>query len=330
VISSRILVTGASGFIGQHLCPFLVDKGRNVVACLRTESSLGTLVQRKESIEIIRTPRLQSARDIVNELRGVEVIIHLGGRAHVMREHSVDPLAEFRAANVETTRILAHAAIEAGVRRFVFVSSIKVNGESTDRSPFTADDTPRFCDSYGQSKFEAEECLRNSADGSAMEFVIVRPPLVYGPGVKGNFLSLLKSVHSGIPLPLGSLKNKRSLISIFNLVEFLNVVIDHDAAANNRFVVADQQDVSIPELIRSICILMRTSPQLLPCPVPVLRLLGLVSGKRRAVQRLCEPLIVDRSKVNELLGWHAPTTLEYGLERTVEWFIHKSLASAFN
>jgi UDP-glucose 4-epimerase len=201
------------------------------------------------------------------------------------------------------------------------MSSIKVNGEATYGDAFCADDPPGFCDPYGQSKWEAEERLREIAVGANMEWVVVRSPLVYGPGVRGNFLALLKSIFRRIPLPVGSLHNSRSLVSVFNLSDFLSHLLDHPAAANNRFLVNDQHDVSTPDLIRRIAVALHCQPRIIPCPEAVLRAAGAVLRRKEAVQRLCSSLVIDTQKAKDLLGWSAPTTLDWGLDRTAEWFL---------
>jgi nucleoside-diphosphate-sugar epimerase len=208
-----------------------------------------------------------------------------------------------------------------GVKRFIYMSSIKVNGEVTSGTPFRADDSPGYRDPYGQSKWEAEERLRQTAEAAHMEWVIVRPPLVYGPGVGGNFLSLMWSVLRRTPLPVGSLRNSRSLVSDFNLTDFLSLLVDHPAAANNRFLVTDPHDISTPELIRHLAAALGCPHRILPCPEAVLRLAGTVLKRQSTIDRLCSSLVVDRQKTKDLLGWSAPTTLDWGLDRTAEWFL---------
>jgi UDP-glucose 4-epimerase len=264
---------------------------------------------------------LSADADLPKALLNVDAVIHLAGRAHVMHETAADPLHEFRLVNVGGTESLASIAAQRGVKRFIYVSSIKVNGEATNGNPFCADDPPGYCDSYGQSKWEAEERLRQIAVGANMEWVIVRPPLVYGPGVRGNFLALLKSVFRGTPLPVGSLHNSRSLVSVFNLSDFLSLLLDHPGAANNRFLVSDQHDISTPDLVRRVAVALHCPPRIIPCPEAVLRMAGTVLRRKAAIERLCSSLAVDRQKAKDILGWSATTTLDWGLDRTAEWFL---------
>jgi UDP-glucose 4-epimerase len=238
-----------------------------------------------------------------------------------MHETDANPLEAFRAVNVAGTEALASTAAQMGVKRFIYMSSIKVNGEVTSGTPFRADDSPGYCDPYGQSKWEAEERLRQIAEASNMEWVIVRPPLVYGPGVRGNFLCLMWSIFRRTPLPVGSLHNSRSLVSDFNLTDFLSLVVDHPAAANNRFLVTDPHDISTPDLIRHVATALGCPHRILPCPEAVLRLAGKVLKKQTTIDRLCSSLVVDRQKTKDLLGWSAPTTLDWGLDRTAAWFL---------
>jgi len=252
---------------------------------------------------------------------GVDAVIHLAGRAHVMRETAVDPLAEFRKANVMGLANIASVALLRGVNRFIFLSSIKVNGESTTDRAFKADDLPGYCDPYGQSKWEAEERLRRIATGTSMEWVIVRPPLVYGPHVRGNFLQLMKSAAHGIPLPLGGVHNRRSLVSVYNLSEFLSQIVDHPGASNSRFLVSDAEDMSTPELIRRMAAAMHRPSRVLPCPESILRLSGTLLGQKAKIQRLCSSLVLDKHKTTEMLGWTAQRSVDWGLERTAEWFL---------
>jgi nucleoside-diphosphate-sugar epimerase len=240
-----------------------------------------------------------------------------------MRETADDPLSEFRRVNLDITKSFALAAVQCGVKRFIYLSSIKVNGEATDGRPFFADDQPGFSDCYGQSKWEAEECLVQIATETDMEWVIVRPPLVYGPEVRGNFLALMKCVFRRMPLPVGSLHNCRSLVSVYNLNDLLCLLVDHSGAANNRFLVSDREDVSTPDLVRRMAVALHCSAQIVRCPEKVLYLAGNLLRQNAAVQRLCSSLVLDREKTNKCLGWSAPTTLDWGLDRTAEWFLSR-------
>ena len=317
----NVLVTGANGFIGQNLCSRLVESGKQVTACIREQADASALQEISGPVKIHRLFSLGAENDLSKALSHVDVVIHLAGRAHVMHEIVADPLKEFRRVNVGGTERLASIAAKMGVRRFIYVSSIKVNGEGTKRLPFGADDSPGYCDPYGQSKWEAEERLRQIAEIAQMEWVVVRPPLVYGPAVRGNFLTLLKTVLRQLPFPVGSLHNAKSLVSVFNLNDFISLLVDHPAAANNRFMVADERDISTPDLIRSVAAALHCPVRIVPCPELVLRFVGSALNRKAAIDRLCSSLVVDRQKTKDLFGWSAPTTLDWGLERTVSWFL---------
>jgi UDP-glucose 4-epimerase len=253
-------------------------------------------------------------------LAGADAVIHLAGRAHVMHETAADPLAEFRSVNVAGTEQVCACAANAGVRRFIYLSSIKVNGEETAGSPFQADDQPHFSDFYGQSKWEAEQRLRAIAEEAGMEWVCVRPPLVYGPGVRGNFLSLMKILSRGVPLPLRGIHNKRSLVSVYNLCDFLERVMVHPGAANQRFLVKDQEDISTVELIRYLAAVLGKEPRLLWVPAGALTLVGKLLHREDAIHRLCSSLLVSTDKAKERLGWRAPMPVMAGLKATGTWF----------
>jgi nucleoside-diphosphate-sugar epimerase len=321
----HVVVTGANGFIGRHLCRALVESNREVTACIRAGADASVLGDFSDSLRIWRLPASGFGANLSGIIRNADAVIHLAGRAHVMHESADDPLFEFRKVNVLETENLASIVVRSGVRRFIYLSSIKVNGEVTEGRAFFADDQPNYCDHYGQSKWEAEERLRQIAMGTKMEWVVVRPPLVYGPGVRGNFLALLKCVARGIPLPVGSLHNRRSLVSVYNLSDFLCLLLDHPGAANGRFLVSDREDISTSDLIRYMAAALHCSARIVNCPRAVLRLAGTLLGKNAAVQRLCSSLVLDREKTRECLGWSAPKTLEWGLNRTAEWFLRNEL-----
>ena len=313
----RIAVTGASGFIGSALVARLLARQFNVHKVTRS------------SVEIV----------------GVECAIHCAARAHIMRDEALDPLTEYRRGNVQHTLKLARQAAAAGVRRFVFLSSVKVNGGRTDalppslrgpngamaiegrRSPrsardlgtaFTANDAPAPEDAYGVSKWEAEQGLWQIASQTGMEVVVVRPPLVYGPGVKGNFARLLDLVRSGMPLPLAAVNNRRSFIGLDNLVDLLIRFVDHPKAAGQTLLVSDGHDLSTPELLRMIANAMERPARLFPVPVPLLRFAGRALGRLNEVDRLVGSLQVDSSATRELLGWTPPVSVEEGVRRMVE------------
>ena len=251
-----------------------------------------------------------------DELVDCDVVVHLAARVHVMYDASIDPLAEFRRVNVQGTLNLARQAAASGVRRFVFISSIKVNGEATQPGqPFTADDAPAPLDAYGISKMEAEQGLRELAAQTGMEVVIIRPPLVYGPGVKANFAAMMRWLQRGVPLPLGAIHNQRSLVALDNLVDLIVTCLTHPAAANQTFLVSDDEDVSTTELLRRMGQAMGKPARLLPVPVSWLKVGAAMVGKRDAAQRLSGSLQVDIEKTCRLLGWVPPISLDEGLRR---------------
>jgi UDP-4-keto-D-QuiNAc 4-reductase len=322
----HVVVTGANGFIGQHLCRKLVESGRHVTACVREGADASVFSNLAPSLSLNRLPSLGFKADLSQLFRNADVVLHLAGRAHVMQESAEEPLAEFRRVNVEGTETLASIAAQTGVKRFIYLSSIKVNGEATNGRAFRADDLPGYCDPYGQSKWEAEERLCQIAKPTAMEWVIVRPPLVYGPQVPGNFRALMRCAFRGIPLPVGSLHNSRSLVSVYNLCDLLSLLIDHPAAANSRFLVSDAEDVSTPELVRRIAAGIRRPPRIIPCPEWLLRATGRALGKEAVIQRLCSSLVLDKRETSKVLGWHAPFSLDWGINRTAEWFLNWAAA----
>jgi nucleoside-diphosphate-sugar epimerase len=252
-------------------------------------------------------------------LSGVDVVAHLAARVHVMHEGSADPLAAFRRVNVEGTVQLARCAAAAGVRRLVFLSSVKVNGESSAR-PFTEADAPAPADAYGTSKWEAELALAALARDGAFEVVTLRPPLVYGPGVRANFLRLMQAVVLGIPLPLGAIDNRRSLVYLGNLVDAIVACLAHPDVADRTWLVSDGEDLSTPVLVRRLASALAVRPRLLPVPPAMLRVLGALIGKRAAVERLTGSLQVDSTALRHAAGWSPPFTVDQGLADTARWF----------
>jgi nucleoside-diphosphate-sugar epimerase len=249
-------------------------------------------------------------------LSGVQTVIHLAARVHVMHDTTADPLTAFRAVNVEGTLNLAHQAAAAGIKRFVFISSVKVNGERTlPGQPFTEADAPSPQDAYAMSKYEAEQGLHQIAANTGMEVVIIRPPLVYGPGVKANFAALMRAVQRGWPMPLGAVHNQRSLVALDNLVDFIVTCITHPQAANQTFLVSDGQDLSAAELVRGMAKAADVPVRLLPVPVWALRAGATLLGRGDVVQRLCGNLQVDIGKARTLLGWAPPFSVAQGLLR---------------
>lgn len=302
-----ILVTGANGLIGRALCLRLQRDGAAVRAAVR-QSGPGS--------QAVVVGDINASTDWGAALQGVSVVVHLAARVHVMADTADDPLAEFRRVNVQGTLNLARQAVVAGVKRFVFVSSVKVNGEFTQPgAAFQESDLPDPQDDYAISKHEAEQGLRAMADAAGLELVIVRPPLVYGPGVKANFNALMRAIAKGWPLPLGAIHNQRSLVALDNLVDFLVTCMFHPRGAGQTFLVSDGQDMSTAELARGLAQALGVSVRLLPVPVWVLQLAGRLVGKRDAVQRLCANLQVNGTKGWAMLGWTPPVTVQEGLRR---------------
>jgi len=308
-----ILVTGGTGFVGSALLPVLQSQFHEVTAVGRRTQDKSHAGLRSFGVGNIDGATMWST-----ELRGTDAVIHLAARVHVMLDTVSDPLAEFRRVNTEGTLNLARQAAKAGVRRLVYLSSIKVNGETTasDR-PFTPNDLASPQDPYGISKHEAEVGLREISRTTGMQVVIIRPALVFGKGAKGNFKSLMKLVASGIPHPLASINNLRSFVGIDNLVDFIVTCLEHPAAANETFMVSDGEDLSTPDLIRRMARAMNRPARLLPVPVWALKAGASLLGKGDAVQRLCGNLQVDISKARSLLGWVPLVSVDEGLRRAV-------------
>lgn len=319
----KILVTGASGFIGAALLRSLAAGApRQVVAASRSEISAPVT-----GSSAVRVADLGGDTDWGRALSGVRTVIHLAARVHVMRDASPDPLAEFRRANVDATLNLARQAAAAGAERFIFLSSIKVNGEaSAPGRPFTAADAPAPGDAYAISKYEAEQGLRALSTQSAMTVLTIRPPLVYGPGVRANFLRLMALVDRGIPLPLGAIRNARSMVSIWNLCDLIRTAVDAPALHPGVLMVADGEDLSTPELIRRIAAAMRRPARLFSVPVPVLETLGRLAGKAGQVARLCDSLAVDISATRQALNWMPPMSVDEALRSTAQWFVREGRA----
>ena len=333
---TTILVTGANGFVGHALCDSLLQHGYHVRGAVRSNDVI-------LNSRILRIPvgEINTLTDWSAALAGVDVVIHLAARVHVMNETSSDPLTEFRLTNVDGTEHLARSAAASGVKRLVFVSSIKVNGESTFptssntkqippspplekwgilRQVFSETDEADPQDPYGVSKWEAEQALHRVAAETGLEVVIVRPPLVYGAGVKGNFAQMLKVLAKGIPLPLASVSNLRSLVYLGNFVDALLICATHPAAAGQTYLVSDGEDVSTPALLRQLGAAMGHPARLLPCPPVLLKLAGRVLGRSDQVERLLGSLQVDSSKIRRELGWRPPYTLQQGLQATGGWY----------
>ena len=312
-----LLITGASGFVGSALCQRLATvEGLTPRAALRRGSPLSL-----SGIDAVTVADLSADTDWQAALIDVDVVVHAAARVHVMKETATDSLAEFRRVNVQGTLNLARQAAAAGVRRFIFISSIKVNGETSQPGqPLHADDTPAPQDAYGVSKHEAEQGLQAVAAETGMEVVVIRPVLVYGPGVKANFLSMMRWLERGVPLPLGAVHNRRSLVSLGNLVDLIITCVDHPAAAGQTFLASDGEDVSLSELLRALGQTLGRPARLVPVPAALLQTGAALLGRRDLAQRLLSSLQVDITKNHQLLGWRPPYTLEQGLAATAHAF----------
>ena len=311
----KVLVTGASGFVGQAV--LLRLNGMSGVTAIGSVRRAAMFADAGAPIATVG--ELSAQTDWSGALAGVQAVVHTAARVHVMQEAAVDPLAEFRRVNVQGTLNLARQAAAAGVRRFVFVSSIKVNGEATQPgSRFTADDVPAPLDAYGVSKMEAEQGLLALSAQTGMEVVIIRPPLVYGPGVKANFAAMMRWLRRGVPLPLGAIHNRRSLVALDNLVDLIVLCLTHPTAANRTFLVSDGEDVSTTQLLRRMGQALGRPPRLIPVPASILKLAAAMVGKSDVAHRLCGSLQVDISKTRQLLGWTPPLSLDEGLKRAAE------------
>lgn len=310
----RIVITGTSGFVGRALCSQAVEQGLTVRGAKRSCS--GT----PEAIESVAVGDIDGNTDWSGALKGCDVVLHLAARAHIMHDSALDPLAEFRKINVDGTLNLARQASKAGVKRFVFISSIKVNGEGTQLGQaFTADDVAAPEDAYGISKGEAEAGLRQLSQETGIEVVIIRPPLVYGPEAKGNFSSIMRWVARGWPLPLGAVtRNRRSFVALDNLVDLILTCVDHPQAANQTFLVSDGEDLSTTELLRRMGKALNRPARLMPVPAGLLAFAARLLGKKAVAQRLLGSLQVDMGKTCELLDWNPPVSVDEGLRRAVE------------
>lgn len=316
----RVLVTGANGFVGQALIRHLLTKGFYVRAAFRTAEALqrsNLAAISSSAFEPVVVGDIDVNPDWSAALQNIDVIVHLAARVHVMREHVADPLLAFRQANVVATQHLATAAVNLGIKRFIFLSSIHVNGQSTltNTRGFTETDLPQPHGAYAQSKWEAEQWLTEYSQNTGLETVIIRPSLVYGQGVKGNFASMLNIIKRGIPLPLASVQNRRSFIYIENLCDAISVCISHPRAASQTYVVSDNEIVSTPELIRLMANALGKIPKLWPFPSRLIYFLGKITGQTSTVERLLGSLVVDNSKIKQSLHWMPPYTLKQGIQR---------------
>lgn len=313
----RVLITGANGFVGRALCKRMSNDSWDVIGIGRESQNS---VDLSERIRIYRLDLSETDTDISDILEGVDVVVHCAARVHVLKETARDPLAEFRIVNTDGTKKLACQAAVAGVKRFVFMSTIGVNGDCSGKTAYTENDRVFPRNPYSISKYEAEKALLKISRETGIEVVITRAPLVYGPGNPGNFLSLLRIVSRGIPLPLASVSNKRSLIFIGNLVDALATCVSHPVAAGKTYLVSDREDVSTPELIIRVACALGKTAHLFPFPPVLIRLAGVMTGKTASVNRLLGSLAVDCSRIGQELDWKPPFTMEQGLHETAEWY----------
>lgn len=317
-----MLLTGATGFIGSALTQHLYQQNHSIkVAVRRIHNTQPSTIQQKLVGDLLLYTNW------TNTFNDVDTIIHLAARAHILKDQATNPLAAFRETNTYATLNLAQQAANAGVRRFIFISSIGVNGNQTYAEPFTAEDTPNPAEPYAQSKHEAEIGLRQIAIETGMEVVIIRPPLVYGANAPGNFGQLIKTVARGIPLPLGNIHNQRSLVALPNLIDLITTCIDHPAAANQTFLVSDDEDLSTTELLQRLSHALGKPARLLPIPQSWLETTLTLLGKRSITQRLYGNLQVDISKTRDLLGWIPPISVDEALRQTAQTYLQQSRTS---
>ena len=311
----KVFVTGANGFIGKALCKRLLCENSIVFGAVRN----GKVSQVSPGVAAVEIGDINKTTNWSDALSEADFVVHTAARVHTLNDPSHDPLTAYRKVNVQGTEHLARESAKSGVKRFIFLSSVKVNGEESWK-PYTETDTPAPVDSYGISKMEAELKLRKVAVETGMAVVILRPPLVYGPGVKANFLKLLQTVDRGTPLPFAGVKNQRSLIYVENLVDAIVACVRHPNASNQTYLVSDGGDVSTPELIRMMSALLHKRPRLFSVPGLCLHIASRIAGKGPTIDRLIGSLTVDTAKITQELGWSPPFTLVEGLEETVAWF----------
>lgn len=309
---NSVLVTGANGFVGNPLCEVLAKQNWIVRGAVRSQ------IKNEQYIEWITIDDINRETDWSKALKDIDVVIHLAARVHIMEEKSAKPLAEFREVNVEGTRQLAIQAANAGIKRFVYVSSIKVNGEKTTDKPFNESDPVDPQDAYGVSKYEAELALHEVAANTGLEIVIIRPPLIYGPGVKGNFLHLIRVIKTGLPLPFASINNLRSLLYVGNLVDAMILCATHPNAAGKTYLISDGNDISTPGLIKMMAEILGYKVRLINCSTWILKCFSKLVRKENQMNRLLDSLQVDNCKLSLDLGWKPKFTLQEGLKKTFE------------
>jgi nucleoside-diphosphate-sugar epimerase len=317
----NLLVTGANGFIGSGLCKKVLDMGGYVRGTVRPSPCRNIL---PSGVDVVPVEEIGPLTDWSNVMSGVDTVVHLAARVHVINPVAAHVSDTYRSLNVAGTERLARMAAASGIRRLIYMSTVKVNGQGKS-SPYTEKDNPKPVDPYAVSKWEAEKVLHEIAGETGLEVVVLRPPLVYGPGVKANFLELIKTVDKGIPLPLASVNNQRSFIYLENLVDAVIICIKHPKAAGQTYFVSDGENVSTPELIRRISSALARPVRLFPFPPGTLKMAGIITGKSAAMDRLLGSLTVDCSKICHELDWQAPFSMEQGLKETAKWYIKKKV-----
>ncbi len=316
-MDKKVLITGANGFVGQAVCQHLTDAKFIVRKALRQQRD--NQVQPQDDCQIVG--EISTNTDWSQALSGIDSIVHLAARVHVMNDSVSDPLSEFRKVNVAGTINLAKQAVRANVRRFIFVSSIKVNGEKTEGNYFTESDVPAPQDPYGISKFEAEQSLLEIARLTGLEVVILRPPLMYGPAVKANFYQLMNAIYKRWPLPLGKVNNQRSLLYVSTFADAIKTCLIHPNASGKTFLVSDEKSLSTAELIEKMGHFLQSSPRLFNIPVAWMKLGGKCLGKASVIDRLTSSLVIDSNKIRQELSWASPYSFDAGIQKTAEWFL---------
>lgn len=314
-----VAVTGASGFVGTALTASLAAHGQQVTALSRSGATS------PQAVKVVQFTDFGDAGALRAAFNSMEVVVHLAARVHVMREDEADPLAAFRRVNVEGTRAVYAAARDAGVKRVVFLSSVKAMGEGR-AVPYREADSPRPIDPYGTSKLEGEQALAEGRALGGPEYVVLRPPLIYGPGVGGNFRRLLRlaTLSGYIPLPLGNIPNQRSLVSLGNLVSAIEAAAADPAAADRTYLVSDGEELSTSELLAGLAAGMGRPARLIPCPIRLVRMLAAAAGREQEADRLLGSLVVDSSRIRQELGWVPPETVAAGLAATATWWKHRT------
>jgi nucleoside-diphosphate-sugar epimerase len=315
-MSQTVVVTGANGFVGQALSRAFLQRGESVVGMVRSPQGASGSVREW----VFNRQDFCGIDEAWHESIRCDSVVHLAARVHLLRDAAVDPLAAYRSTNVAGSLRVAAAAHRAGARRFVFVSSIKAAAESSAGRPITEADEPSPTDPYGISKLEAERALLQFGRESGLEIVIVRPPLVYGPGVRANFLQLMRAIANGVPLPIGAIGARRSLVFVDNLADALVHCTTDPRAAGQTFHVTDGRDLSVAELARALATQLHAPARLVRVPVGMLRLAGRLTGRSAQIDRLIGELRVDSSQICERLGWYPPHTVEHGLLATAAWY----------